>query len=239
MFWYDRLLLLLFWRFFLPLLFPLSLWLLEFCSQSQRSCWLTLWSAAVLTYLFCDNCWCGFFSSVPGANLHVDSYLARCCLLVMALFFDSMTAAVVVGLFRRGGGGVPLPLLLLLLGLFVFFWFCCSCCSVPRANLRKDEPETRVPFRESKLTHLFKNHLQVQFFSSLFLILYCSQCLYHIYTFNSVHSINTFLSVHNINTLNSVDNNAFHNFNTCSIHAFHIVHDIYTKNSVDINTLLV
>lgn len=38
-----------------------------------------------------------------------------------------------------------------------------SCVLVPSdsANMRKDEPETRVPFRESKLTHLFKNHLQV------------------------------------------------------------------------------
>ncbi|CAM9282967.1 unnamed protein product, partial [Laminaria digitata] len=34
------------------------------------------------------------------------------------------------------------------------------CLTIMRANLRKDEPETRVPFRESKLTHLFKNHLQ-------------------------------------------------------------------------------
>ncbi|CAM9682757.1 unnamed protein product [Sphacelaria rigidula] len=35
------------------------------------------------------------------------------------------------------------------------------CLAIMRSNLRKDEPETRVPFRESKLTHLFKNHLQV------------------------------------------------------------------------------
>lgn len=52
----------------------------------------------------------------------------------------------------------------------IFAWTICRCrfffrfltlfCFVS-ANLRKDEPETRVPFRESKLTHLFKNHLQV------------------------------------------------------------------------------
>ncbi|CAN0387398.1 unnamed protein product, partial [Ectocarpus fasciculatus] len=34
------------------------------------------------------------------------------------------------------------------------------CLTIMRANLRKEEPESRVPFRESKLTHLFKNHLQ-------------------------------------------------------------------------------
>ncbi|CAM9859795.1 unnamed protein product [Ascophyllum nodosum] len=34
------------------------------------------------------------------------------------------------------------------------------CLTIMRSNLRKDEPEARVPFRESKLTHLFKNHLK-------------------------------------------------------------------------------
>lgn len=53
------------------------------------------------------------------------------------------------------------PDLWTLIQLLPFLVLLFSFCSFGSANLRKDEPETRVPFRESKLTHLFKNHLQV------------------------------------------------------------------------------